>query len=883
MNLNTEKQNIIAQKGNVLVTANPGTGKTLLLAGKYLDLLRKGVEPAQILCLTFTEKAKTEMDERIIKAIQEEKIDFDFSKLNVFTFHSYALQNLDGEDIISSNLLRYAIYRYITDNDILDYSEDYLIDMIVPKLESLIRYLKSFGIMPDTIDLKAVKALIEDSEKYSKEELDAFAGHFVNVFRHYESIKAKKGYDYSDLLIEFLKLKKCPKYEHVLVDELQDVNSMEADIVLRSCENYFVVGDKKQAIFGFQGGSIINFSKFSESKSFVLSENYRSTNEILSYAREYFQTSQDDESKKELSKLSNPQSKEGKKPAIYEVAMDTRISAICELVHGSKEQVAVIARTNGQLVQIAKELKSRGIDFSSTTYSASSEAKKNIIDFLIGMLSTEISEVKTAMFTPFFPIPVQKALEISAKKDITLSDIDTLCPDFAKLRVKVKNVEDISYLFQQVIVPISIAYGKEYLFAAMSLHDSLQEAFKVMDDLSIGNLSVFLISSDLLSEEPEASQQVILTTVHKAKGRQFDKVIYAPTKSRDTSNFADLTVEYILKSKGIQAKEELEEEDMRVNFVAFTRAKQELIIITDKPQEYVNTFAELSKLDAQSVINFDFTESRKKAYSLFLNGDFDQAKELLANHKSWIAEYVQNHFQSLKHISPTTLQDSAYDYLVRRLIKIDRATPAMQKGTDAHSIAESLVKGEDIQVEAEMEPFKQNILTILTDIKKQFPIFVGAEEQVEVPLKSIVETDDDIKFFGKIDAIFRNDDAYLIVDWKTDADDKKGSKYRQQIDAYRRAYAAKNNISLNTIRTAIAFIGLRSRIKTGRIECRYDEKQPIKSAIETFTKKVNLLLSWKKDVNKFFEDLLETEQDDVIWRSVIEEYKKEAQNEDKSM
>ena len=182
-----------------------------------------------------------------------------------------------------------------------------------------------------------------------------------------------------------------------------------------------------------------------------------------------------------------------------------------------------------------------------------------------------------------------------------------------------------------------------------------------------------------------------------------------------------------------------------------------------------------------------------------------------------------------------------------------------------------------------MEPFKQNILTILTDIKKQFPIFVGAEEQVEVPLKSIVETDDDIKFFGKIDAIFRNDDAYLIVDWKTDADDKKGSKYRQQIDAYRRAYAAKNNISLNTIRTAIAFIGLRSRIKTGRIECRYDEKQPIKSAIETFTKKVNLLLSWKKDVNKFFEDLLETEQDDVIWRSVIEEYKKEAQNEDKSM
>src|SRR3989344_3730352 len=140
MLLNPEKQKIIALEGNVLVTANPGTGKTLLLAGKYIDLLKRGLSPDNILCLTFTEKAKTEMGERIIRAIREEKINFDFSKLNVFTFHSYALQNLEREEIISSNLLRYAIYRYITDNEILDYWEEYLIEVIVPKMENLIRY-----------------------------------------------------------------------------------------------------------------------------------------------------------------------------------------------------------------------------------------------------------------------------------------------------------------------------------------------------------------------------------------------------------------------------------------------------------------------------------------------------------------------------------------------------------------------------------------------------------------------------------------------------------------------------------------------------------------------------------------------------------------------
>src|SRR3989338_9893109 len=307
MNLNPEKLKIIEQDGNILVTANPGTGKTLLLAGKYLDLLKRGIVPEKILCLTFTEKAKAEMSERIIKAIREEKINFDFSKLNVFTFHSYALQNLEREEIISSNLLRYSIYRYMTDNDILDYGEEYLIETIVPKMENLIRYLKSFGILPENIDLNEVKQRIVETEKYSKEDLDAFAVHFINIFKHYEDVKSRKGYDYADLLIEFLKLKKCPKFDYVLVDELQDVNSMEADIVLKSCDRFFVVGDKKQAIFGFQGGSILNFSKFSDGNSSVLSDNFRSTNEILSYAREYFSRSQDEKSKEELSGLKNPE------------------------------------------------------------------------------------------------------------------------------------------------------------------------------------------------------------------------------------------------------------------------------------------------------------------------------------------------------------------------------------------------------------------------------------------------------------------------------------------------------------------------------------------------------------------------------------------------
>src|SRR3989344_5784971 len=153
-------------------------------------------------------------------------------------------------------------------------------------MENLLRYLKSFGITPDKINLKKVKEFIQDTEKFDKEQLEKFAEDFLEIYKDYELKKSKKGIDYADMLINFLNLKNHKKFKYVLIDELQDVNTIEADIALKSGENYVAVGDKKQAIFGFQGGSIINFKKFGNSKQFILSENFRSTNEVLDYARE---------------------------------------------------------------------------------------------------------------------------------------------------------------------------------------------------------------------------------------------------------------------------------------------------------------------------------------------------------------------------------------------------------------------------------------------------------------------------------------------------------------------------------------------------------------------------------------------------------------------
>ncbi len=320
LNLNPEKLKVLKHKENVLVTANPGTGKTLLLANKFLDLVTNGLKPEQILCLTFTEKAKREMEHGIINLLSENNIKPNLSKLNIYTFHSYAFENIQQGDIISPNLLRFSIYKFLKDNVIFNYGDQYLIGDIVPKLENLIRYLKSFGITPDMIDLDATKSLLNGNDKITDEEIYLYAEHFVDIFSYYEDIKAGKGPDYADLLIEFLKQNITPQFEVVLIDELQDVNRMEADIALRSAKKFFAVGDKKQAIFGFQGGSILNFSLFENSSHCILSENFRSTNQILYYAREYFISKTEDQShKKELENLKSDEDKTGEKPVICQV------------------------------------------------------------------------------------------------------------------------------------------------------------------------------------------------------------------------------------------------------------------------------------------------------------------------------------------------------------------------------------------------------------------------------------------------------------------------------------------------------------------------------------------------------------------------------------
>ena len=97
--------------------------------------------------------------------------------------------------------------------------------------------------------------------------------------------------DYNDILSQFLELNNSRKYRYVLVDEFQDLNQIQTMIARELGRNRIFVGDRKQSIFGFQGGSLSSFNSYLQNTDFrklSKSSNYRSSDNILNYAKSYF-------------------------------------------------------------------------------------------------------------------------------------------------------------------------------------------------------------------------------------------------------------------------------------------------------------------------------------------------------------------------------------------------------------------------------------------------------------------------------------------------------------------------------------------------------------------------------------------------------------------
>ena len=883
--LSKEQQEIVDTVGNTIVVSNPGTGKTFTLSQKVLKLLENNAKPEEILCITFTEKAKKEMFDAIYANGKSKFSDADLMKISIHTFHSFAYNYLldagmISGDIVGNNLMRFSILTSFLENNALNYGKDYIVSTIVPKTENALRYIKSFGITPENIDKNNATKILEEifdekSSSYTLDEMKAFLNYFIQSYYDYEKSK-EESVDYSDMLLMFKEKFRGNKFKYVLVDEMQDMNEIEAEIAQMVSENLFLVGDSKQAIFGFQGGSVKNFEKFMKSCELkFLSLNRRSSQEILDYSKNHFlkNTTNKELYKKELDIFKSLEC--GEIPQV--ISSSAHLSKILEIIEQNKDKsLGIITRSNGQIIKISKFLDSNNISYTSTSSQASTkQAKDEILSFVRGILSDRIEDKISATFTVFSPYSIQEAFSFSrAHKDKDQAKLEPI----KSWGIHIQR-DELDNLFSKLILPVCIAKGSEWFASAIKAKEEIDEYLKIKNPTLDGMFDYLSIGEESYIEQRNESK-ITLTTVHKAKGREFDVGIYIPSNSKRTS-FIDYITTSVLKSAGIEIESELSEESLRVDFVAFTRAKQKLYVIADDKESKNYHIEEFSKIHTDDAKDEDvatkLNNRLSEAYSLFVSGRLPESEKLLKEEDDWLEQYIKNYFETVDHFSYSSVKTNPYEFLTKNIINMPYYFAATDFGSQVHKAFENIFKEKTTinDYDGDVKRAVQNGLDLIDELKVKYPGLKveSSEKYLKIMLKSLTDYDDEkMLFTGYVDAIFRHDSGYLIVDFKTDKKTTSASDHKRQLAVYKKIISKLENIPEDQIKTCLLFVALRDNINTGKFD--REISMGTRDVFATFEKHLQVVLEWKKDYQKFIRDLLDEKNEDDLFLAIKEKLEK---------
>lgn len=266
-------------KGPALVLAGPGSGKTTVITHRTKKLIEEyRVSPSNILVITFTKAAASEMQERFVKLMDDRYYPVSFG-----TFHA-----------VFFKILKYA-YNYSADNILREEIKLQYIKEIIGKLHLEIDDLNDF-VREITGEISLVKGeMIDLNNYYSKNCPDET---FRKLYKLYNDRLVKENVvDFDDMLVmcyellvkrpDILKLWQ-EKYQYILIDEFQDISRVQYEVIkllAKPQNNIFIVGDDDQSIYRFRGAKpeiMFQFEKdYGSIEKIVLNINYRSTNEII--------------------------------------------------------------------------------------------------------------------------------------------------------------------------------------------------------------------------------------------------------------------------------------------------------------------------------------------------------------------------------------------------------------------------------------------------------------------------------------------------------------------------------------------------------------------------------------------------------------------------
>lgn len=612
---NSQYKAVTTLKGPLMVLAGAGSGKTRVLTMRIAHLIKNGVDPFNILALTFTNKAAKEMKERIAKVVGES----DAKSIWMGTFHS-----------VFAKILRQEAHN-------LGFPSNFTIYDAQDSLNVLKKVMKEMNIDAEIYKPKKVQGRISQY----KNNLITVNAYFNNpelieaderanmkligeIYKKYVETCFRSGaMDFDDLLLRTNELltrfpdvlaKYQDRFRYILVDEYQDTNHSQYLIVkalASKFENICVVGDDAQSIYSFRGANIyniLNFEKdYPDAKKVSLEQNYRSTQNIVNAANDVIAKNTQQFKKDVFS-----ENEVGEKIKIYRSLSDadeanfvaSNIFEIRNREQRKYEDFAILYRTNSQTRAFEDALRKRNIPYR--VYGGLSFYQRKEIKDLIAYLRLLVNENDAEALLRIINFPVRGIGETTQNKlivaadnlSISISQLLSSLPMYApqvglnagtinklsefwemirafQVMLKTENVYNVAMevakksglirFLKEDQTPEGISKLENVQELMNSMQGFLEEQMQLEDgDPSLSNfLENIALSSDT-QDNSEDEDKVSLMTIHLSKGLEFPVVHLVGLEENLFPSFMSSST-----------REDLEEE-RRLFYVALTRAEKKI-------------------------------------------------------------------------------------------------------------------------------------------------------------------------------------------------------------------------------------------------------------------------------------------------------------------
>ena len=603
---------VLKTDGPSMVIAGAGSGKTRVLTYKIVHLVENGVDPFEILALTFTNKAAREMKLRISSMIGESES----KNIWMGTFHSVFAKILRFEAHKIGFTSDFTIYdTQDSERLISSIIKEKALDKDVYRPKSIRNRISSLKNNFITVNgYFANNELVESDNLSRKPETG-------NIYKEYsERLIKSNSMDFDDLLMKTNELlnnypevlaKYQEKFKYILVDEYQDTNNSQYLIVKSLSDKYqniCVVGDDAQSIYSFRGANInniINFrNDYDEVEVFRLEQNYRSTKNIVNAANSVI-----DHNKNKIDKEVWTDNDFGDRVEVRANESDiAEARSLCQKIvslnNTNFSNVAILYRTNAQSRPIEDSLRLNKIPyqiFGGVSFYNRKEIKDVLAYLRLIVNSSDEESLKRIINYPargIGQVTINKIILAAKKYDLTLYETIQKNNELSiglsnSVLIKLQNFIDLIDVFKiqnqklnafdltkEVIEKVKIIdeLKKDDSPEGISRVENVQELLNGIRDFiedqkelvdSNDKLSEFLSTVSLSTDfdiENEDQDKVSLMTLHLSKGLEFKHVF-----------IVGLEEDLFPSALSYNTRSELEEE-RRLFYVGITRAKENLYL-----------------------------------------------------------------------------------------------------------------------------------------------------------------------------------------------------------------------------------------------------------------------------------------------------------------